>query len=210
MPSTKSAPRPRSDGRREQIIDAALKLMISEGLYQATTRKIAAAAQVNVATLHYHFHDKEEILLKVMEQLVANYRRNLARQFSTEQHLLQRIADLLYFIWSEIQSAPGEQLLLQEMTIFLLRNPETEPMAREKDRVFLSLYVDALMASTDVEEHDRPFIVELANFAYTCNIGIFNQWLATRDTPGLLRTLANLVAAVQAAARDRSFCAVPM
>ena len=60
--------------------------MIAEGVYHATTRKIAEAAGVNVATLHYHFHDKEEILFKVMEVLVANYRTTLAKQFAAPQN----------------------------------------------------------------------------------------------------------------------------
>jgi hypothetical protein len=42
----KSFARPNSDGRREQIIDAALKVMITDGVYHATTRKIAEAAPI--------------------------------------------------------------------------------------------------------------------------------------------------------------------
>jgi len=72
--TAKSRVRPNSDGRREQIVEAALAVMIAEGVYHATTRKIAQAAGVNVATLHYHFHDKEEIILSVMEGLATNYR----------------------------------------------------------------------------------------------------------------------------------------
>lgn len=197
----KSFARPNSDGRREQIIDAALKVMIAEGVYHATTRKIAEAAGVNVATLHYHFHDKEEILFKVMEVLVANYRATLARHFSAPQNLHDRIADLLRFIWSEIEKARGEQLALQEMTLYVLRHPHAEHMAREKDQEFLALYADSLRAATDVRPEDEPRIMELANFIYTSFVGMLNQWLAVRDPKLFVQAMNNLIAAAQEKAR---------
>jgi len=199
----KSFARPNSDGRREQIVDAALKVMIAEGVYHATTRKIAEAAGVNVATLHYHFHDKEEILFKVMEVLVANYRAILARQFAAPQNLHDRIADLLRFIWSEIEKAPGEQLALQEMTLYVLRHPHAEHMAREKDHEFLLLYADSLRAATDVRAQDEPRIMELANFIYTSFVGMLNQWLAVRDADLFVQAMDNLITAGQELAAGR-------
>ena len=204
----KSFVRPHSDGRREQIIDAALKVMIAEGVFHTTTRKIAEAAGVNVATLHYHFNDKEEILFKVMEVLVANYRATLAKQFSSPQRLHDRIADLLRFIWSEIEKAPGEQLTLQEMTLYMLRHRHGERMASEKDREFLSLYAESLRTAIDVVPEDAGRINELANLIYTSFVGILNQWLAVRDTTLLIKTMNNLIeAAQQMASRTSNPCA---
>ncbi len=197
----KTFARPNSDGRREQIIDAALKVMIAEGVYHATTRKIAEAAGVNVATLHYHFHNKEEILFKVMEVLVANYRATLAKHFGAPQTLHDRIADLLRFIWSEIEKAPGEQLALQEMTLYVLRHPHAEHMAREKDQEFLALYAESLRAATDVHPEDEPRIMELANFIYTSFVGMLNQWLAVRDPSLFVQAMNNLIEAAQEKAR---------
>lgn len=188
----KGISRPNSDGRREVIIEAALKVMISEGLYRATTRKIAEAAGLNLATLHYHFNDKEEIFFLAMEQLISNYRLALASHFTEPQNLHDRIPALLRFIWGEIEKGPDEQLALQEMTIYLLRHPQAAALAREKDREFLGLYVDTLNATTDAGSRSDSQIVAIANLIYTGLVGIFNQWLATRDTGQLLTTLDNL------------------
>jgi AcrR family transcriptional regulator len=199
----RSSARPKSDGRREQIIEAALRVMIAEGVFNATTRKIAEAAGVNVATLHYHFHDKEEILLSVMEGLASSYRETLARRFSEPQTLHDRIADLLRFIWSEIEKARGEQLVLQEMTLYVLRYPHAEHLAAEKDREIFALYADSLRAALDVRPEDDTKIVELANFIYTAFVGILTQWLATNDVPQLTRSTDNLIAAAQQMARQK-------
>ena len=193
----KSRPRPNSDGRREQIVNAALKVMISDGVYHATTRKIAEAAGVNVATLHYHFHDKEEIILSVMSVLASNYRGRLDKRFGSPQPLHDRIEDLLAFIWGEIESAPGEQLVLQEMTLYVLRVPQAAHLAAEKEREIKQLYAECLSRCSDVSAADTPRIAELSNFIYACFVGILNQWLATRDTALLLTTTRQLVHAAR-------------
>ena len=193
----KSLARPNSDGRREQIVTAALKVTIAEGVFHATTRKIAEAAGVNVATLHYHFHDKEEIIFSVMEVLASSYRETLARRFSTPQTLHDRIGDLLKFIFSEIEKSRGEQLVLQEMTLYVLRYPHAEHLAAEKEREIQSLYFESLSAASDVRPTDYQELMRLTNFIYASFVGILNQWLASRDPALLLRTTDDLIEAAR-------------
>lgn len=193
----KSRIRPNSDGRREQIVNAALNVMIAEGVYHATTRKIAEAAGVNVATLHYHFHNKEEIILSVMEVLASSYRNTLAKRFSGTQPIRERIPDLLRFIWTEIEKARGEQLVLQEMTLYVLRLPGAEHLAAEKEREIMSLYFEALRACSDVGPDDDPKVTVLTNFLYTSFVGILNQWLATNNSTLLQQTTDNLILSAQ-------------
>lgn len=199
----KSRTRPNSDGRREQIVNAALKVMISDGVYHATTRKIAEAAGVNVATLHYHFHDKEEIIFSAMEVLASGYRRILMERFSQPQNLHERIGDLLRFIWSEIEKARGEQLVLQEMTLYALRVPYAEHLAAEKEREIKSLYSECLQAASDVGEGDEAGIEELTDFIYACFVGVLNQWLANRDAALAEKTTGELIEAARAIAAKR-------
>ncbi len=197
----RSPVRPQSTGRREQIIDAALTVMITNGVHNATTRRIAEAAGVNVATLHYHFHDKEEIIFSAMEELASRYRNTLSTRFTQPQNLHDRIHDLLWFIWGEIEQAPGEQLVLQEMTLYVLRVSHAEHLAAQKEREIKSLYSVSLRQCRDVAPQDDPQIDELTDFIYACFVGILNQWLATRDRPSLMRTTGNLIEATRALAR---------
>lgn len=196
----KSQARPNSQGRREQIISAALKVMISEGVHNVTTRKIAEAAGVNVATLHYHFHAKEEIIFSAMEALASGYRETLAKRFAQPQNLHERIGDLLWFIWSEIEGAHAEQLVLQEMTLYVLRVPHAEHLAGEKEHEIKTLYFDSLLQSCDVGPQDEAPIQELTDFIYACFVGILNQWLATQDVPMLERNTEKLIKAACALA----------
>jgi AcrR family transcriptional regulator len=189
--------RPNSDGKRELIIEAALKVMVSDGLFKATTRKIAEAAGVNLATLHYHFSNKEDIFFQAMEVMIARYHDVLDVEFSQPQNLHDRIHALLHFIWREIEKAPGEQLALQEMTLYLLRHPDASALAAEKDREFLALYHDMLLTATDAGEVESEKLKSIANFIYTAVVGLFNQWLSIRDTAQLLITLNDIISSAQ-------------
>jgi AcrR family transcriptional regulator len=195
--------RPNSEGRREQILAAAYRVMIAEGVYHATTRKIAEAAGVNVATLHYHFANKEEILFCVLEGMASSYRATLANRFVKPQKLKDRIRDLLPFIFSEIEQARGEQLVHQEMTLYVLRIADAEHMAGDKDREIFKLYKEMLMAASDVRPEQADVIHEITNFLYTAFVGLLHQWLATGDRDQLLRTTADLIEATQIMAERR-------
>src|SRR5260221_13033871 len=55
--------------RRAEILAAAIHVLSSEGINDATTRKIAAAAGINQATLLYHVGSKDELLLAVLREM---------------------------------------------------------------------------------------------------------------------------------------------
>jgi AcrR family transcriptional regulator len=55
---------------REEILDAAASLFISQGLAATTTRQIAERVGIRQASLYYHFAGKDEILLELLTQSV--------------------------------------------------------------------------------------------------------------------------------------------
>jgi AcrR family transcriptional regulator len=55
--------------RRQQFIDAAVTVIAREGVDGATTRRIAEEAKAPLATLHYCFQTKENLLWAVFEEL---------------------------------------------------------------------------------------------------------------------------------------------
>jgi len=56
---------------RRDILRAAEESFAAAGFVGATTRQVAARAGVNVATLHYHFGNKERLYRAVLEAAVA-------------------------------------------------------------------------------------------------------------------------------------------
>lgn len=59
-------PRPGADERRAALLEAAYATIADRGLEGLRTREVAARAGVNIATLHYHFGSKEDLVIAVI------------------------------------------------------------------------------------------------------------------------------------------------
>lgn len=68
----------RSRGRVERILEVAAELVVAGGVESINTRVIAAAAGIPVASLYQYFGDKEDILLALVRQDVAEMDRQVA------------------------------------------------------------------------------------------------------------------------------------
>ena len=58
-------------GRRDQIVAAALRVVPRYGLHGVTMERIAEEAGVSPATLYWHFKNKEDVLLAMVEQMIG-------------------------------------------------------------------------------------------------------------------------------------------
>lgn len=65
--------------RRQQLIDAAIAVIARDGVDGATTRRIADEAAAPLATLHYCFQTKENLLWAVFEHLADVVRINVEK-----------------------------------------------------------------------------------------------------------------------------------
>ena len=65
--------------RREQIAEAALVIVVNQGIGAVTVRRVAEAVGISAAALYRHYKNKAEILKAVMEEhqelFMANVRR---------------------------------------------------------------------------------------------------------------------------------------
>ncbi|MGE8065054.1 TetR/AcrR family transcriptional regulator [Pseudomonas sp. NPDC089569] len=59
-----------AEERRQDFIEATVKVIAEHGVANATTRRIAAAADSPLASLHYVFHTKDELFYAVYESLI--------------------------------------------------------------------------------------------------------------------------------------------
>src|SRR5690242_8084135 len=71
-------PRPsNTEERRAQITGALMKVMARSGYDGASIADIAEAAHLTPGLVHYHFKNKQEILLAALHELVARHRERL-------------------------------------------------------------------------------------------------------------------------------------
>lgn len=66
-----------AEERRQDFIEATIKVIAEHGIANATTRRIAAAADSPLASLHYVFHTKDELFYAVYESLINTPQQSL-------------------------------------------------------------------------------------------------------------------------------------
>ena len=90
---------------REQILGAAKQLFIEQGYRGLAMRQIAEAVGVSKAALYYHFKDKEELLLAILDGYLNEMEATLVRIQTQELPVRRKIDALLQAILRQ----PAEQ-----------------------------------------------------------------------------------------------------
>jgi AcrR family transcriptional regulator len=87
---------------KQKILDAARVLFAAQGFDGTSVRDIANRAEVNVASVNYHFHSKEKLFFSVIDECYALSEAEvelLAAKYDTVEELL--VAIFRYFIANE-------------------------------------------------------------------------------------------------------------
>lgn len=71
-----------TEQRRQQIVEAMITVMAQRGYEAASIARIAAAAGLTPGLVHYHFKSKQQILLALLDLLVARHGEVLDQNLS--------------------------------------------------------------------------------------------------------------------------------
>ena len=136
-------------GRRESILEAAMRLFVAQGYDRTTMREIAAEAGVSTGAIYVYFQTKAEML----------------QSLCAEETALER-AELLEAIRS---AAPGDDPIAVGLGAAFRRYVEASPIARrERQQLQLMLQYEAMRdpefgaTMREMIESWRAVIVELA------------------------------------------------
>jgi AcrR family transcriptional regulator len=117
-----------AEDRKEQLIAATVELMRREGVQSVTIRAIAKEANAPLATAHYCFSNKEEL----MEAAAEAWFKNLSR-FSSDVpvHLGLRkaVEQVAEGYWRALEEEPASILSEIELILWATRNAGVSPLA---------------------------------------------------------------------------------
>ena len=99
MPA-KATPAPPAD-RRTELVAAAYHEIAQVGFEGLRTREVAAAADVNVATLHYYFPSKETLIRGVLAFAMERFRSTLRSSGSAADQLRSHFAGIRRLVREE-------------------------------------------------------------------------------------------------------------
>ncbi len=124
----------RGAAQREALVRAAFDLIAERGFEGLRTRDIAARAGVNIATLHYYFATKEDLIRGVVEALVKRFRTQKAPALAAQPRsplieLRQELQDAQY----QICESPEMFTVMFELVLRSLRDPALRAILRDME-----------------------------------------------------------------------------
>lgn len=136
------------EDRREQIIDAAMRVFAQKGFTRATNRDVAREAGITAGLIYYYFENKEALFKTLLEE-----RSPLQLTTQVTPQMLQQPPDVFLplLIRRVLAIVEGEQFVAMLRVVLpeVLHNPEIAPfMSSFLQRVlgFLASYLNAQIA----------------------------------------------------------------
>ena len=168
--------------RRGEIVQAALRVIAEQGMQGATTRAIVAEAGMPLASFHYAFASRDEM----MEELIAHVVETQsiaafeAIRFSTD--IRSTIRDGLQAFFDTIVADTAEEQVLFELMLFAMRTPGLESLPQRQWAKYRDAARQVLEAAAESAGIRWTVPVDsVARLLITYTDGLTLSWLADRD-----------------------------
>jgi AcrR family transcriptional regulator len=156
------------EAQRQALARAAYQIIAESGFEGLRTRDVAARAGMNIATLHYYFATKEDLIRGVVDLLIQEFTTFRApgqpplEELSPPEGLRSELED----VREQIRARRDTYVVLFELYMRSLRDPQIREMLREMDagwrehlESLLSAGVKAGDFSSDLDIHTTSAVL---------------------------------------------------
>jgi len=180
------------DERRAALAVAALRVIARDGVHAATTRAIAAEAGMPLASLHYAYRSRDELLREAVALVVAGEREAVAGLLDADgdegapPDIAPLVRAALGAYLDLLRAEPGREQGMLELTFHALRAPGLDGVAQEQYAQYRGLVAELFAAAAERcgIRWDTP-VDALARMAVAATDGLTVAWLVEGDEAGL-------------------------
>jgi len=192
--------------RRNALVLAALRVVADRGVAQATTRAIVAEAGMSLASFHYAFQSRDELMAELIRHVVEQEATAVLPHPAVEvplargelEPLRQVLRDGLQRYADHLRHDPLREKAMLELTQYALRSPMMRPLALAQYQRYHALAAEALESAARRSGSVWLLPVgEIARLLVALTDGVTIAWLVDRDdtaTASLLDVAADSVA----------------
>lgn len=182
--------------QRAAIITATIRVLARDGLAETTTRKIAAEANVNLATPRYYFGSKDDLLFAVLQEMMRITQEIVQASQPAHGDLRSVVTESLKAFWTHVEEAPELQIIQYELTLYALRHPTSAWLAEQQYRGYCAV-VESLFQQyfASADKASKIPLAEVARFVVAGIDGLILQFISDRDTLRARRDLNHLISA---------------
>ncbi|MET4157561.1 TetR family transcriptional regulator [Agromyces sp. PvR057] len=168
--------------RRAALIGAALRVVSRNGIAQATTRAIVAEAGMSLASFHYAFDSRDELMDELISTVIENTRRAIMPEDLADGALVDVIEAGVVRYFEHLKADPEHEQAMLELTQYALRSPERHPLAQAQYRRYVELAEQSLeIAAERSGAVWHVPVAQVARVLVAFTDGLTLTWLVDRD-----------------------------
>ncbi len=152
-----------AEDRREQILDAALRIFAKKGFAKATNKDIAREAGITSGLIYHYFESKEALLKAIFEERSP---LQLIRSIPREM-LDQPPEQFLRFFITQMLAVVEDEKTMQLVRVYLpeaIYNPQSVPFgtaAISEGTQFLAVYLQGKMNRGELRPADARLVASI-------------------------------------------------
>lgn len=168
--------------RRLEIVQAALRVIARVGVQGATTRAIVAEAGMSLASFHYAFTSRDEMMEELISSVVENQTVAAFDTLRFGADVRTTIRDGLQSFFDSIVAGTADEQVLLELMLHAMRTPGLEHLPRRQWAKYRAAATELLTAgAVNAGVTWAMPIDQLARLLITYTDGLTLAWLADRD-----------------------------
>jgi AcrR family transcriptional regulator len=187
--------------RRTRLLSAAFDVISRSGVSGATTRAIVDEAGMKLASFHYAFESREELLAQLVDVVVATQEVVLDIPADAGADLRDLLERGLLSYFDQVRANPLRERAMFELTQYALRTPTMDGVARRQYARYRDLAEASLReAAARTGCVWRAPLDQLAAELVALTDGITLAWLADGDDDRASRSISFAARALAAEA----------
>jgi len=168
--------------RRAALVRAALRVIDRDGLHAATTRMIVAEAGMSLASFHYAFRSRDEMMRELVAFVVADEQRVSLEALDPDADIRSAVRAGMRAYFALLRAHPSREQALQELVQYSLRTPGLEHLPRAQYASYF--HTARVLLERGAENAGVQWslpIEQLARILIAITDGLTVAWLADRD-----------------------------
>ena len=166
--------------RREALIDAAFRVIGEQGLSRASTRAIVAEAGMSLASFHYAFESRDQLLELLITEVLASEQRAILPADLKGKSLTELLTEGLQGYLDHLRADPGREQAMLELTQYALRS--TLPLAEGQHVQYTRFALESLeLAAHQTDSEWTVPTPVVARLLVALTDGFTISWLIDRD-----------------------------
>ena len=183
-----------SQARRDQLVEAAVRVATRDGVAAVTTRTVAAEAGATPGIVHYVYRSMDDLLRDTVTAVVDEQMHFVASvqvEGSSVRECLERAFESW---WDTVESEPEAHQLTYDVTQFALRDADLRGLAALQYERYVQAAAGVLDAVAKAARISwtRP-VESLARQVVAVYSGIMIAWLIDRDTGAARETYRHTI-----------------